>query len=183
MEILHIFEHIKERLLAVQYKSDCCDCFTLFFKRWSDVEYLEEFFEENKEDLQSDFWGNVYSVEDAVIETLEESSKLKKYILDVAENKAAKSLDEIFKPLSNIEPVKRQPSKVYGLGNPSWIRIYAIRLAPNIYIVTGGALKLTGKMNERDHTKEELKKLNFVRDYLKEEGIDDGTDYGYIDFI
>ena len=27
--------------------------------------------------------------------------------------------------------------------HPSWLRIYAIRIEPNVYIVTGGAIKLT----------------------------------------
>ncbi len=41
------------------------------------------------------------------------------------------------------------------------------------YIITGGAIKLTATMQEREHTLEELHKLNKVRDYLLSQGIFD----------
>jgi hypothetical protein len=41
------------------------------------------------------------------------------------------------------------------------------------YIITGGAIKLTTTMQEREHTLEELHKLNKVRDYLLSQGIFD----------
>ena len=49
------------------------------------------------------------------------------------------------------------------------------------YIVTGGAIKLTATMQEREHTLEELKKMEMVRNYLLSEGIVDSE--GFIDFI
>lgn len=55
----------------------------------------------------------------------------------------------------------------------SWLRIYAIRLEPNIYVVTGGAIKLTHTMQERKHTTLELQKLNRCRDYLRSNGVFD----------
>ena len=48
----------------------------------------------------------------------------------------------------------------------SWLRLYAIRLESGRFIITGGAIKLTATMQEREHTLEELNKLNKVRDYL-----------------
>ena len=41
------------------------------------------------------------------------------------------------------------------------------------YIITGGAIKLTATMQEREHTLTELTKLNKVRDYLMSLGIFD----------
>jgi hypothetical protein len=41
------------------------------------------------------------------------------------------------------------------------------------YIITGGAIKLTATMQEREHTLMELAKLNKVRDYLISIGIFD----------
>ena len=41
------------------------------------------------------------------------------------------------------------------------------------YIITGGAIKLTATMQEREHTLAELTKLNKVRDYLISLGIFD----------
>lgn len=53
----------------------------------------------------------------------------------------------------------------------SWLRIYAIRVEPNVYIITGGAIKLTAKMQDREHTQRELDKLNACRDFLRINGI------------
>ena len=41
----------------------------------------------------------------------------------------------------------------------SWLRIYAIKLEPGIYVITGGAIKLTRTMQEREHTLLELDKM------------------------
>lgn len=55
----------------------------------------------------------------------------------------------------------------------SWLRLYAIRLESGRYIITGGAIKLTATMREREHTLTELTRLNKVRDYLISLGIFD----------
>ena len=54
--------------------------------------------------------------------------------------------------------------------NPK-LRIYAVRIAENTYVVTGGAIKLTDRMEERPHTKEQLVRLTKVKDWLRDEGI------------
>lgn len=55
----------------------------------------------------------------------------------------------------------------------SWLRIYAIKLDPGIYIITGGAIKLTRTMQEREHTLVELARMENVRRYLLENDITD----------
>ena len=59
--------------------------------------------------------------------------------------------------------------KAYGQASPSWLRVYALRVDTNLFVITGGAIKLTETMNDRDHLKLELKKLRiskkFVIDY------------------
>ena len=50
----------------------------------------------------------------------------------------------------------------------------------NVYIVTGGAIKLTATMQEREHTQKELDKLNACRDFLKANGVFDQD--SFIDF-
>ena len=49
------------------------------FNNWNDVEYLEKFFEENKEDLKSGFFGTI-TIEDAVFRTIEESKRFETFI-------------------------------------------------------------------------------------------------------
>ncbi|MEA3496047.1 MAG: hypothetical protein U9R42_08430 [Bacteroidota bacterium] len=65
------------------------------------------------------------------------------------------------------------------------MRIYAIRIEENVFIITGGAIKLTKTMNEREHLKNELKKLENVKQFLILEGIIDNdsiVDYLELEF-
>ena len=54
----------------MQFDDNQSDEFRKAFNQWQDVEYLEQFFEVNKTDLQREFYGNI-TVEDAVFRTLE----------------------------------------------------------------------------------------------------------------
>ena len=80
--------------------------------------------------------------------------------------------------------VKYDGEKAYGTGgyrHQSWLRIYAIKIEPGVYLVTGGAIKLTATMEERRHTMEELAKLERVRNYLLDNGVYDLD--GFNDYI
>lgn len=57
----------------------------------------------------------------------------------------------------------------------------AIWLTTGAYIITGGAIKLTQKMEEREHTKNELAKIENVRNFLLNEHIID--DDSFIEYI
>lgn len=62
----------------------------------------------------------------------------------------------------------------------SWLRIYAIKLDPGIYVITGGAIKLTRTMQEREHTLFELARMEKVRNFMIDNDIcdmDSFTDY------
>lgn len=61
------------------------------------------------------------------------------------------------------------------------MRIYAIKLAAGIYIIAGGAIKLTATMQEREHTLLELQKMEKVRRFLLEENIVD--DESFIEYL
>ncbi len=80
-------------------------------------------------------------------------------------------LEEVFRPLDNLqfqnEILGKNKAKV------SWLRLYALRVDRNIYIVTGGAIKLTQLMQEREHTNHELEKIDSCREYLMSQGIVD----------
>ena len=80
-------------------------------------------------------------------------------------------LDELFEPLHNsqIQIITLNKSKA----KETWLRIYALRVDTNAYIITGGAIKLTQKMNDRKHTNRELLKIENCRTFLLEQGIID----------
>lgn len=179
MKLVSIFADPKPAIYAIQFDDE--DEFTKVFDLWSDVEYLEDFFEKNKSDLEKEFYGNI-SVEEAVNLTLKEAELLEERLYELAQNgnfDTSINLQSLFKALNNqdYKITSLQKSKAYGSRRKSWLRIYAIRIASNLYVITGGAIKLTQTMNERSHTLQELNKLCRVKDFLKEEGLLDESDF------
>ncbi len=170
MKIVRIFA---ERLNAFHYESEEFDEVRRLFSQWMDPEFLEEFFTQNEDDLQSGFFGSI-TKEDAIAITRNEAMRLENELKALSEN-ADESLDEIFQPLDNSNP------KGFGFSNTkakgdrpkSWLRIYALKIDDNVYVITGGAIKLTRTMLEREHTRKELKKLERCQHFLKEQGVFD----------
>lgn len=72
-------------------------------------------------------------------------------------------------------------SKINTTFAPTWLRIYAIKLEPGCYIITGGAIKLTRTMQERAHTLAELNKMEQVRNFLLDGGAIDTE--GFVDYL
>lgn len=185
MEIINIFAIVNDSLLAVQFEAKKSDEFSILFNKWNDVEYLEQFFEENKEDLNSGFYGSL-SIEEAVFKTIDEARKFETYIKDIAEKGKEDSeialQDLVFTPLSKSDTsIGHLKSKAYGNEDKSWLRVYAIEIASNFYVVSGGAIKLTPTMNEREHLLLELRKLDTTIEYLKEIGLETKEDYEFIE--
>ena len=55
--------------------------------------------------------------------------------------------------------------------------MYAIKLTAGIYIITGGAIKLTHTMQEREHTLQELGRMEKVRNFLISEKVFDENSF------
>ena len=185
MKIVGIFAVVNNSLLAVKFEGKESQEFRLLFTNWQDIEYLRQFFKDNIRDLQSGFFGNI-TVDEAVKCTIEESEEMEAYILNVAKtgqiDLSASLQNLIFTPLHKYnESNVHLQSKAYGLTKPSWLRIYAIRIGPNHYVVSGGAIKLTETMNGVPHLENELKKLKLTREYLKEIGLLNEDDFEFIE--
>jgi len=187
MKIVTIFALVKNKLLSVQFEPNDCDEFTLAFRNWNDTAYLEAFFENNKKDLQSGFYGAI-TIEEAIFSTIDEATLFEEKIRRVAKIgkfKTKSSLqDLVFYPLhKNDQTYKLQETRAYGTENRSWLRIYAVRISSECFVVSGSAIKLTGAMGEQGHTAIELSKLKITAAYLKENDLLQEDDFGYIDFI
>ena len=171
---------IPDNLWSVRYDNCSENAFTQVFSQWTDPSWLRDFFLRNKEDLGAFF--KVTNVDKAIYETIADSHMLQCLILDLA---VESDLDRVFRPLepSRFSDMLLGREKANGESSihPSWLRIYAVKAGKSTYIVTGGAIKLTASMQEREHTLEELKKMEMVRNYLIEEGVADAE--GFIDFL
>lgn len=100
MEIIPIFG---KNLFAIKYAGETKDEFSRLFELWQDSEYLEEFFEANKLDLNNGFWGSI-SVEDAIIETYDYAQDFEYKMLGLSEQSEdvqLLGLEKIFSPLHN----------------------------------------------------------------------------------
>ena len=168
------FERLTDdaRLWAVVYDGEEQNVFDKVFDSWTDVVWLRTFFKNNMEDLASYF--HITDLDVAIFDTVDDACTLECLMLDITPEA---NLDLLFRPLSNYSPYNELLSKEKAKGafrkHSSWLRLYAIRLQSGRYIITGGAIKLTATMEEREHTLNELKNLNLVRNYLISLGIAD----------
>lgn len=160
--------------------------FNRLFINWQDPEYLDGFFSKHIDDLQNGFYN--FSIENAIQKTIDDAYSFQQKLLLTAQkgkDNFYENLQTLFVPLNNYEkeiypPPDCQESKAYA-NFRSWLRIYAIRIEPNVFVITGGAIKLTKTMNEREHLKKELKKLSEIKQFLILEGIIDND--SIVDFF
>ena len=168
------------RLWAVKYDEDAVNVLGLLFRYWSDIDWLADFFSSNKADLERNF--QIRSVDKAIYDTLMDVEELECMILDLAEDS---DLDKMFRPLNNMRTSELLLGKEKAKGkrgaHPSWLRLYALRLEKGVYLITGGAIKLTYTMQERSHTLKELERMEMVRNHLIENGVTDLG--GFVDFV
>ena len=133
------------------------------------------------DDLISYF--KITDVNEAIYDTIEDSERLQCLIMDISPEA---DLDKIFRPLENSRYAdvllgKEKARLQNTVRHASWLRIYAIKLEPGIYVITGGAIKLTRTMQEREHTLLELGKMEKVRNFLLEQRVVDKD--AFIDYM
>ena len=181
-------EKIAHNLYSVFFEGADCHAFKEVFENWNDIEYLFDFFEDHQKDLQSDFWtsffGKMISTEEAIARTRRQIDAFERKIIDLANSTTAPdetNLSTLFVPLlkqnTARKPLLNSATKAYGFTRKGWLRIYAVRIA-DVFIVTGGAIKLTRSMEERPHTQTELNKLLNVASSLKQNHFSENTDFG-----
>lgn len=172
MKFVRIIPHY-DHLWAVKSPDEDADELTMLFRKWNNVEFLLDFFIENFDDLKGYF--KIERLDRAIEDTLEDAEALEELVLEFP---YTEHLDSLFKPLditdARISELTREKARNWDRDrHASWLRIYAIRLEPNVYVVTGGAIKLSRTMQEREHTALELDKLNRCKAYLKANGVFD----------
>lgn len=162
-----------DHLWAVKEPDKEYDELTSLFENWNNADFLFDFFKENIEDLIENY--QIEKISEAIKDTFEDADDLEGLVLDFP---YTENLDELFKPLDitdikSTELTRRKARKEDRRQHASWLRIYAIRLEKNVYVVTGGAIKLTRLMQDREHTALELEKLNKCKAFLKANGVFD----------
>lgn len=175
MKILDTFTIVEESLFSVRYENEDLNEFRRLFQSWNDPEYLHRFFSANSKDLNRSIWGFI-SIEEAIERTRKQAKTMEKRILQMAvSGKSSKqNLSEYFQPMSpNMISKELELDKGKGLINPNWLRIYAVRVDANCFVVSGGGIKLTKDIQGSPHLMIELQKLDVTREYIRDGGDDD----------
>ena len=141
---------------------------------WDNIEYLYDFFNLHEESLHSEFWQNM-TVEEAVLCTRDCADSLND-VLDESEN-----LELIFQTLSDGD-IRATVLKFHKMKiRRNCLRLYAIKLSDGKFIITGGVIKLTQKMQDCPVNNLELLKLKRVKNFLiKQDVFDDESFESYM---
>lgn len=172
-------------LLSAKYDGEEEDEFTKLLTQWTNPEYLDKFFSTNEMDLKRPDWKGI-SIERAIMETRDEAYALFGYIRRLykkPQKERIPLLRQLFRSLYKDREryTFLDMKKAYGPRTKSWLRVYALKAGDDMYVITGGTIKLTDNMGERSHTQAELNKMEACRQYLVDEGVAD--DEGLMELI
>lgn len=181
MKVVELKAIVPDYLLAARFDGQELDEFDRLTSEWRDIEFLREYFKRNEFEITYGFYSDIGSVDNAIRITVAEARDFARELVDCAEEDP--SLDDIFQPFhEGSVSVVREHSKAKGPYKRSWLRIYAIRVTGNFYAISGGGIKLTRAVQEAEGLENEISKLNCLAQFLKEQGLEDPSDYCYIDF-
>lgn len=182
---LDIVSIYPDYLFAIKFDDKDSNEYDASFSLWRDLDYLVDFFTENKNLLETDFWHNSIpstDPEDLAQAIVDESFDFERFIQEVAQNTADGELpdfDSFFQELGGQYKFLREhvPHKSYGTALPTMLRLYAIRVNPNCYVVVHGGIKLTKQIQDTPQLNRELfSKIDNVLRFFKANGIIDSED-------
>lgn len=188
MKLIPIFvDHTTgEGLYAIQYKGQEFNEFERLFDLWIDEDYLSEYLNANLKYFDTQYFEGI-TIDQTMDKILDEALVLE-HLLDAycerGFNKSGKKLQMLFSPLHDkvFRLLPNQESKA-KLKSPAFrkplLRIYAVRIDANTFIITGGAIKLSKKMEDHEDTRAELRKLKQVKSFLKANQINSVDDINY----
>lgn len=169
MKIVDIFAHNKNRkgqLFSVIYPNENGDYGECEFERlldlWTNVEYLRDYAISNTIDNVNQFvksrFRDAEVIEDLIDELFEQNEPL----------------DIYFKQLWNSETGFKLLSLRKGkTSRRDGLRIYAIKIDENCFLITGGAIKMSQKNDDHPDTKKEMQKIAKVKSYLQSQNVID----------
>jgi hypothetical protein len=166
MKIVSIFA---DKLFAFHYPSEEQNEYMRLLDLWT-PEYLVGFAEENKKYIKPPD----LPIEVFINRVLDDVETLEDEVERHATNASA-VLDVCFRSLYNQENC----GKILSLQKKKcrYLRLYAIRIDKNCYVITGGAIKLTATMQEHPLTLNELEKLKQCKNYLQSQSVFDNDSF------
>ncbi len=183
MEIREIY---KDCLYSIKFDEADTDEYSRVLALWKDLDYLVEFFKANAKEVDQPFWREVGLNPDSPYASAErvasEAIVLAAHIHELAQNAKVGEIpdfEDFFHPLGGKYSYVRElePHKSYGSFNPSLLRLYAIKLERNVYLVVFGGIKLGRTIQNSPGLKEKVfNRIDNVIAFLKANGIFEGSD-------
>lgn len=147
-------------LFAFKYAGEQLNEYDRLMDLWTDVGYLHAFAKKN----------NVPDVYAFVEDLLQNAEEIQDFLERLNNNR--QPLGFYFEPLQASEKGKVL-SLQKGKIKRNRLRYYAIKLDERNFVITGGAIKMSQKMDEHPDTAKELVKLKEAKKYLQGQGVFD----------
>lgn len=180
MELVRIFveESSMEGLYSIQYDDQNISEYDRVLDNLFDDEYLLNYLTANIDYIESSIYKH-FTIDQLFDQIRAETENIETWLNNYSQNEfkeTGKNLQMIFKPYSDVEPIletqQKSKAKVINLPikNPL-VRLYAIKITTNTFVITGGAIKFMYKMAEHPDTVEEDKKLKLSMDFIKSKSL------------
>lgn len=163
MKIVAIFA---DQLFSFVYRNKDTDAWNLneydrLMELWTDVEFLRKYAKINGVKNPSKFSR----------ERLANAEEIQDLLEDITTQQ--KPLEFYFRPLNDNETGIKILSLQKGKIKYNGLRLYAIKIDENCFVITGGVIKMSHKMKHHPDSREELKKINQAKNFLQENDIID----------
>ncbi len=165
MKIVCIFTG---QLYAFHYSGEKDNELTRLLSLWRDTQFLKDFINQNHTDIPKH-----ENIEKLPLKLIDLADEIDDTLLDIYENNL--NLENFFKPLDNNEYQIVTLSKQKGRKN--YLRLYALKIDTNCFVITGGAIKFHHLMKDRKHTFDELTKIEKCREFLKSNDVFDAESF------
>jgi hypothetical protein len=166
MKIVTIFA---SNLFSFQYDKEMENELTRLLALWNDIHYLNTFIHNHHYDIP-----RIYSKEDVLNQIQQDAQEIDSILLNLTNDKTY-NWSLFFKPLNNYEYY------FVSLSGQKWrkrfLRLYAIKIDENCFVITGGTIKLHHLNREREHTQIEMDKLSYCRNFLQSNGVFDADSF------
>jgi hypothetical protein len=164
MKIVPIFA---EKLYAFQYDGEAEDEYTRLRRLWIDIDYLRQFAKQNNIADISEFRDEIRSEADYLADLVDKINKNKKRFEEFF-----MSLDDL---VTRVKVLALQKGK--RKGSKYKLRLYAIKIDENLFVITGGAIKLVHKMEQHEDTRREKNKLEAAKAFFERNDIADADSF------
>ncbi|MDD4672056.1 MAG: hypothetical protein PHI03_03905 [Bacteroidales bacterium] len=162
MKIVRIFA---DQLFAFHYETEADNVLRKLLSLWNDIAHLHQFVMRHKADVPQNL-----PIPTLISQLIDNANHIDDTLNEIS-TAPHRSLEEFFNPLNNQEYHIVELSKQKGRKN--YLRLYAIRIDKNCFVITGGAIKFHHLNRDRPHTQQEMKKIDKCRNYLKDNGVFD----------